>query len=164
MFAMRRGIWRVKGGKGEDRDPRNFWQRYETLHQKKKFGCFQIETLKRNSYRRCSIKKDALKNFAKFTEKHVCWCRLRPKTLLKMRHQHLFFCGFCEFFSGQLFYRTHPGNCFSMGTFMGKYMSRNLFKSNNKHTITWNKCRSSAFALNLNKFTIFVFPNIYILN
>ena len=27
----------------------------------------------RSSYRRCSVKKGFLKNFANFTEKHLCW-------------------------------------------------------------------------------------------
>ena len=127
------------------------------------FTCCQRKSHGKKQLPEVFYKKDALKNFAKFTEKHMCRCRLRPTTLLKMRHQHLFSCEFCEIFSGHLFYRTHPGNCFSMGKFMDKYMSRNLLKGNNKHTITWNKCCSSAFALNLNKFTIFVFPNICIL-
>ena len=36
----------------------------------------------RSSHRRCSVKKGVLRNFAKFTGKHLC---LRPATLLKKR-------------------------------------------------------------------------------
>ena len=46
----------------------------------------------RNSHRRCSVKKDVLRNFAKFTGKYLCQslflnkvAGLRPVTLLKKR-------------------------------------------------------------------------------
>ena len=46
----------------------------------------------RNSHRRCSVIKDVLRNFAKFTRKHLCQslffnkvADLRPATLLKKR-------------------------------------------------------------------------------
>ena len=49
----------------------------------------------RSSHQRCSVKKVALKNFANFTGKHVCWCHFliklqawRPATLLKREFQH----------------------------------------------------------------------------
>ena len=49
----------------------------------------------RSSHRSCSVKKGVLKNFAKFTGKHLCQCiffikvaGLRPATLLKMRLWH----------------------------------------------------------------------------
>ena len=49
----------------------------------------------RRSHRRCSIKKDVLTNFTKFTGKHLCQCLffnkvagLRPATLLKKRLWH----------------------------------------------------------------------------
>ena len=49
----------------------------------------------RSSHQRCSVKRGVLKNFAKFTGKHMCWslCLIklqtwRPATLLKMRLQH----------------------------------------------------------------------------
>ena len=41
----------------------------------------------RSSHRRCSVKKSVLKNFAKFTGKHVRQS-LRPATLLKKRLWH----------------------------------------------------------------------------
>ena len=37
----------------------------------------------RTSHRRCSINIGALKNFSKFTGKHLCWSLLLPVTLLK---------------------------------------------------------------------------------
>ena len=46
----------------------------------------------KSSHRRCSVRNDVLKNFAKVTGKHVCQCLffdkvavLRPATFLKMR-------------------------------------------------------------------------------
>ena len=46
----------------------------------------------RSSHRRCSVRKDVLRNFAKLSEKHLCHslvfnkvAGLRPKTLLKKR-------------------------------------------------------------------------------
>ena len=51
--------------------------------------------LTRSSHQRCSIKKGVLKNFAKFTGKHLCWrlffdkvAGLRLPNLLKKRLQH----------------------------------------------------------------------------
>ena len=44
----------------------------------------------KNSHRRCSIKKDVLENFAKFTRKHM-FRSIRPTTLLKKRLQHICF-------------------------------------------------------------------------
>ena len=40
--------------------------------------------------RRCSVRKCVLRNFVKFTGKHLCqcWLRLRPATLLKKRLRH----------------------------------------------------------------------------
>ena len=52
-------------------------------------------TFLRSSHRRCSVRKDVLKNFAKFTGKHLCQslffnrvAGLRPATLLKKRLWH----------------------------------------------------------------------------
>ena len=49
----------------------------------------------RSSYRKCSVRKDVLINFAKFTGKHLCQglifnkvASLRPATLLKKRLWH----------------------------------------------------------------------------
>ena len=54
----------------------------------------KINLLYRSSHQRCSLKKVFLKNFIKFTGKHLCWSLffnkvsgLRPSTLLKKRLQ-----------------------------------------------------------------------------
>ena len=47
--------------------------------------------LSRSSHQRCSVKKGVLKNFAKFTGKHLCWSlqhNLKPATLLQKSLQH----------------------------------------------------------------------------
>ena len=65
--------------------------------------------------RGCSVKKGVLRNFTKFTGKHLCQslffnkvADLRPATLLKKRLAQVFFCGFCEISKNTFFYRTPP--------------------------------------------------------
>ena len=83
-------------------------------------------------------KKSVLKNFAKFTGKHLCQSilliklqaseltkkqqnnvvllflllTLKPATLLKKRLAQVFSCEFCEFSKNTFFYRTPPSDCF----------------------------------------------------
>ena len=52
----------------------------------------------RSSHQRCSVKKGVLRNFAKFTGKHLCqslsfnkFADLRPATLFKKRLWHRYF-------------------------------------------------------------------------
>ena len=59
------------------------------------------------------MKKGVLKNFAKFTGKHLYQSLffnksavLRPATLLKKRLAQVFSCEFCEIFKSTLFCRT----------------------------------------------------------
>ena len=54
-------------------------------------------SISRSSHRRCSVKKVVLKNFANFTEKHLCWSlflitfhAFRPTTLLKRLQRSCF--------------------------------------------------------------------------
>ena len=61
----------------------------------KNFHSLLFSVLDRSSHQRCSIKKGVLKNFAKFTGKHLCQsfffnkvAGLRPATLLKKRLWH----------------------------------------------------------------------------
>ena len=66
------------------------------------------------SHRRCSIKKGALKNLARFAGKHMCWglffnkvASLRPTTLLKKRLQHRGFpVNFAKFFGTSVLLKT----------------------------------------------------------
>ena len=77
------------------------------------------ETSYRSSHRRCSVKKGVLRNFAKFTEKHLCQsplfnkvAGLKSATLIKKRHWHVFFpLNFAKFLRTP-FYRTPLGDCF----------------------------------------------------
>ena len=45
----------------------------------------------RSNHQRCSVKKDFLKNFANFTEKHPCWSlfliKFQASNFIKMRLQ-----------------------------------------------------------------------------
>ena len=68
----------------------------------------------RSSYRRCSIKNGVLKNFTKFTGKHLCQslffnkvADLRPATLLKRRLYHRYFpVNFVKFFKAPFLQNT----------------------------------------------------------
>ena len=73
----------------------------------------------RSSHQRCSMKKGVLRNFAKFTEKHLCQSlffnkvtALRPATLLQKRPWHRYFPVSFGKFLRTPFYRTPLENCF----------------------------------------------------
>ena len=73
----------------------------------------------RSSTRRCSIGKDVLKNFAKFTRKHLCRslffnkvAGLRPATLLKRDSGTVVFLWILRNFQEHLLYRTLLDDCF----------------------------------------------------
>ena len=64
--------------------------------------CFVNLTSYRSSHRRCSVRKGVIRNFVKFTGKHLCQSLffnkvegLRP-ALLKKRLSHRCSCEFCE--------------------------------------------------------------------
>ena len=64
----------------------------------------------RSSHRSCSVRKGVLRNFAKFTGKHL-WpqdCNFIKKEALTQ----VFSCEFCEISKEHLFYTTPPGDCF----------------------------------------------------
>ena len=72
----------------------------------------------RNSHQRCSIKICVLKNFAKFTGKHLRQrfffnkvTGLRPATLFKKTLAQVIPCEFCEISKEHLFYRTSLDDC-----------------------------------------------------
>ena len=88
------------------------------LNRVKSFMCRQLigflSKTSRSCLRRYSVRKGVLRNFAKFTEKHL-WQSLflnkigglRPATLLKETPTHVFYCKFCKiskntFFTGHL--------------------------------------------------------------
>ena len=65
-----------------------------TLYKATHWNIYQF----RSSHRRCSVKKGAFGNFAKFTRKHLCQglffnkvTGLRPTTLFKKRQWHRYF-------------------------------------------------------------------------
>ena len=74
----------------------------------------------RSSHRRCYVKKGFLRNFPKFTGKHLCLslffnkvAGLSPKTLLKKRLWHRSFpVNFAKFLRTPLFYILALGDCF----------------------------------------------------
>ena len=72
--------------------------------------CFPpvIETINRSRHWRCCVKKDVLRNFTKFTGKHLYQSLFfnRPATLLKKKLWHRCFPEFCET-SKSIFFTEH---------------------------------------------------------
>ena len=68
----------------------------------------------RSSHRRCSMEKDVLRNFTKFTEKNLCQSlTFRPATFLRKKTvAQVFSCEFCKISKGIFFYRTRLDDCF----------------------------------------------------
>ena len=60
---------------------------------------------------RCSVKKVVLKDFAKFTGKHLYFRPQAYKFLQKETLAEVFSCEFCEIFKNTSFYRTPLGDC-----------------------------------------------------
>ena len=59
--------------------------------------------------RRCFVKKGVLKNFTKFTGKHLCQSLFTNKvTGLKKRLAQVLPCEFCEMFQNTFFYGSPP--------------------------------------------------------
>ena len=72
---------------------------------------FLLRTPFRNSHQRCSIEIGVLRNFTKFTGKHLCQSLFFNKVAAQTLAQ-VFSCEFCEIFKNILFYRTPQGDCF----------------------------------------------------
>ena len=80
----------------------------------------------RTSHRRCSVRNGVLRNFAKFTGKHLCQSLLlnkvtglRPATLLKKRFWHTCFpMNFATFSRTPFLQNTSLGGCFYLVCFI----------------------------------------------
>ena len=79
-----------------------------------------IQMTTRSSHQRCSVRKGVLRNFAKFTGKHLCQVRFynkvagpEPVTLLKKRLWHRCFPMNIAKLLRTLFHRTPLNDCFS---------------------------------------------------
>ena len=120
--------------------PRNGFFRWSSiLIAQRTFACTGMGALfffilkNRSSHRRCSVRKSVLRNFAKFTGKHLCQglffnkvaglpkkvfleisqnsqgntcARVRPATLFKKTLAQVFSCEFCEL-SKNAFFKEH---------------------------------------------------------
>ena len=90
-----------------------------TNHMALSPGFYIFKDKSRSSHRRCSVRKGVLRNFAKFTEKHLYQslffnkvAGLRPTTLFKKRLWHRCLpVSFVKFLRTP-FYRTPLGDCF----------------------------------------------------
>ena len=73
------------------------------------FFLFTLFNLLGSSHRRCSIKKDVLKNFAKFTRKHLYQENTTASNVIKNRNSGTgVFLRILQNFYEHLFYRTSP--------------------------------------------------------
>ena len=66
---------------------------------------------RRSHPRRCSTKKNFLRNFAKFTGKHLCQSLFLERDcsfIEKATLAQVFSCDFCEYFKSTLSYKTPP--------------------------------------------------------
>ena len=85
----------------------------EKLFFSKKFSYFL--RLFRSSHRRCSVRKGVLRNFAKFTGKHLHQSLFFNTELYYIKKETLaqvFSCEFCEISKNTFFNRTPLGDCF----------------------------------------------------
>ena len=90
-------FFRVKKSLGKNFSTENFCDMAEIFSQQKTNVGSKAIT-QRSSLLRCSMKNDVLRNFTKFTAKHLCQsvffnkiAGLRPATLLKKRLWHRYF-------------------------------------------------------------------------
>ena len=85
----------------------------------------------RSSLQRCSVTESVLRNFAKFTGKHMLKYMPQPATLLKKRLWHRCFLANFVKFQEHLFYRKPPGDCFCTVYFsnigLPTYIRRDLY-------------------------------------
>ena len=62
----------------------------------------------RSSHWEVFCKKGVLKNFTKFTGKHLCWSLFFKNLFFLKKRLREFSCEFCEIFKNTFFYRTPP--------------------------------------------------------
>ena len=70
--------------------------------------CYFAQRKSEGVVQRCSLKKDVLRNFAKFTGKHLCQSVFFKKVAKKENLAQVFSCEFCEVFKNTFSYRTPP--------------------------------------------------------
>ena len=75
--------------------------------------------ISRSSCPEVFCKKDLLKNFTKFTGKHLCQSLFFNK-VAGWGLTKVFSCEFCEIFLEHVFYRTPPRDCFSISFYLWK--------------------------------------------
>ena len=116
-----------------------------------------IQMTTRSSHQRCSVRKGVLRNFAKFTGKHLCQVLFynkvagpEPATLLKKRLWHRCFrMNFAKFLRTP-FHRTLLNNCFStMQHFLAENPSKVLNKQQQRKGVTFHWFRISPSLVNL---------------
>ena len=103
---------------------------FDTILYNPEFASLNIRSrMLISSHRRCFIKKDVLKNFAKFTGKHLHWSLFMikpqgsgPVTLLKTDSNTGAFLWICEVFKNTLFtehLRAAVSGCSAIGVLSG---------------------------------------------
>ena len=114
-----------------------------------------MKEINKSSHRICSVRKGVLRNFAKFTGKHLChslffnkvaskvcnfiekrlWHRCFPVTFTKFLRT--------PFLTEHLFYRPRPGDCFWIKVFKGldfeRFRSQTLLYGNQNYHSSINR-------------------------
>ena len=85
----------------------------------------------RSSHRRCSVRKGVLRNFEKFTGKHLCqslfFCRPEACNFIKKETlAQVFSCEFSKISKNTFFYRTPLGDCFCNYIYMSVSVLQNV--------------------------------------
>ena len=116
-----------------------------------------VQMKTRSSHQRCSVRKGILRNFAKFTGKHLCQVLFynkvagpEPATLLKKRLWHRCFpMNFAKFLR-TLFHRTPLNDCFStMQHFLAENPSKVLNGQQQHKGVTFHWSRISPSLVKL---------------
>ena len=77
------------------------------------FGFSKTTNTTRSSHQRCSLKKGVLRNFTKFTGKHLC----QSLFFNKVAGPQVFSCEFCETSQNTFFTEHRWGDCFCTAHF-----------------------------------------------
>ena len=121
----------------------------------------------RKSHQRCSVRKGVLRNFAKFTGKHLCQVLFynkvagpEPATLLKKKLWHRCFpMNFAKFLRTP-FHRTPLNDCFSTIQHFLPGNPSKVLNGQQQHkevTFHWSRISLSLVILFLKSFTMIIF-------
>ena len=124
-----------------------------------------IQMTTRSNHQRCSVRKSVLRNFAKFTGKHLCqvlFYNKGPATLLKKRLWHRCFPMIFVKFLRTPFHRTPLNDCFStIQHFLAENPSKVLNGQQQHKGVTFHWSKISSLLVTVSKlFTTIIFYHV----